>query len=271
MRGTVQREYRQGTQPEGLYHPALDHDSCGIGFVADIKGRKSHQIITQGLTVLANLTHRGAVGADPLAGDGAGMLLQIPDAFFRSEMANLGIDLPDPGDYGVGQIFLPQDPVDRVVCENLMVELVIREGQKVLGWRDVPVDPSCLGESVKPIEPVMRQLFVGRGDNITDTDHFERKLYTIRKQAHTGLAQRAPYLIERGVLDDFMNAWLGNLKAEHAPEASERDSLASFDALSVMKISEFQEPNPIVDFDTPQPTPPPASGGGDLEAGDDQL
>ncbi len=199
MRGTVQREYRQGKQPEGLYHPALDHDSCGIGFVADIKGRKSHQIITQGLTVLANLTHRGAVGADPLAGDGAGMLLQIPDAFFRSEMANLSVDLPDPGDYGVGQIFLPQDPVDRVVCENLMVELVIREGQKVLGWRDVPVDPSCLGESVKPIEPVMRQLFVGRGDNITDTDHFERKLYTIRKQAHTGLAQRAPYLIERGV------------------------------------------------------------------------
>ncbi len=199
MRGTVQREYRQGKQPEGLYHPALDHDSCGIGFVADIKGRKSHQIITQGLTVLANLTHRGAVGADPLAGDGAGMLLQIPDTFFRSEMANLSVDLPDPGDYGVGQIFLPQDPVDRVVCENLMVELVIREGQKVLGWRDVPVDPSCLGESVKPIEPVMRQLFVGRGDNITDTDHFERKLYTIRKQAHTGLAQRAPYLIERGV------------------------------------------------------------------------
>ncbi len=194
----MEREHHQLDQPEGLYHPALDHDSCGIGFVADIKGRKSHQIITHGLTVLANLTHRGAVGADPLAGDGAGMLLQIPDAFFRSEMADLGVDLPESGGYGVGQIFLPQDPIDRVVCENLMIELVIREGQRVLGWRDVPVDPSCLGDSVKPIEPVMRQLFVGRGENIVDTDHFERKLYTIRKQAHTGLAQRAPYLIERG-------------------------------------------------------------------------
>ncbi|NIA24513.1 MAG: glutamate synthase large subunit [Gammaproteobacteria bacterium] len=194
----MKRDHQQIRQAEGLYHPALDHDSCGIGFVADIKGRKSHQIITQGLTVLANLTHRGAVGADSLAGDGAGMLLQIPDGFFRPEMAEQGVRLPEPGNYGVGLIFLPQDPVDRVVCENLLTELVIREGQQLLGWRDVPVDSSCLGVSVRPIEPVIRQLFIGRGENIVDADHFERKLYVIRKQAHVQLEKRAPYLIRRG-------------------------------------------------------------------------
>ena len=183
---------------EGLYDPARDHDACGIGFVANIKGRKSHEIIDQGLTVLANLTHRGAVGADPLAGDGAGMLLQIPDGFFRPEMAEQGIALPERGHYGVGMVFLPRDPIDRIVCENLLVESVIREGQKVLGWRDVPVDSSCLGESVRPIEPAIRQLFVGRGDTISDVDEFERKLYVIRKQAHIQLVRRAPELTRRG-------------------------------------------------------------------------
>ncbi len=191
-------EHRKSIQAQGLYDPARDHDACGIGFVADIKGRKTNQIIRQGLTVLANLTHRGAVGADPLAGDGAGMLLQIPDAFFRAEMAGHGVELPPAGDYGVGMIFLPQDPIDRVVAENLIVELIIREGQTMLGWRDVPVDSSCLGESVKPIEPVIRQVFVGRGPDVVDADHFERKLYVIRKQAHIQMGRRAPYLIEQG-------------------------------------------------------------------------
>ena len=185
-------------QHEGLYHPGLDHDSCGIGFIADIKGRKSRTIIDQGLTALTNLTHRGAVGADPLAGDGAGMLLQIPDRLYRSEMAKQGVELPVPGEYGVGMLFLPQDPVDRVVCENLLRELVIREGQVVLGWRDVPVDSSCLGESVASIEPVIRQLFIGRGEYTPDTATFERKLYVIRKQAHTQMAVRAPWVIENG-------------------------------------------------------------------------
>ncbi len=185
-------------QRDGLYHPGLDHDSCGIGFVADIKGRKTRQIIEMGLTALTNLTHRGAVGADPLAGDGAGMLLQIPDRLLRSEMAEQGIDLPPAGEYGVGMIFFPQDPIDRVVCENLLRELVIREGQVVLGWRDVPVDSSCLGESVTAIEPVIRQLFIGRGEGTTDADTFERKLYVIRKQAHTQMAARAPWVIEDG-------------------------------------------------------------------------
>jgi len=148
--------------------------------------------------VLTNLTHRGAVGADPLAGDGAGMLLQIPDGFFRPEMADQGVDLPDSGNYGVGMIFLPQDPADRIVCENLLAEVVAREGQELLGWRDVPVDSACLGDSVRPIEPVIRQLFIGRGEDIDDTDHFERKLYVIRKQAHIQLRKRNPDLMERG-------------------------------------------------------------------------
>ena len=184
-------------QYEGLYHPSLDHDSCGIGFVADIKGRKSRSIIDMGLTALTNLTHRGAVGADPLAGDGAGMLLQVPDRLFREEMAEQEIELPAPGDYGVGMVFLPQDPVDRVVCENLLRELATREGQRVIGWRDVPVDSSCLGESVKPIEPLIRQIFIGRGEG-TDAATFELKLYVIRKQAHTQLAARAPWVIKQG-------------------------------------------------------------------------
>ena len=189
---------QQHQRGEGLYHPGLDHDSCGIGFVADIKGRKSRQIVEMGLTALTNLTHRGAVGADPLAGDGAGMLLQIPDALFRSEMAEQGVDLPPASEYAVGMIFLPQDPIDRVVCENLLRELTIREGQVVLGWRDVPVDSSCLGESVTSIEPVIRQIFIGRGDGTNDADAFERRLYVIRKQAHTQLAVRAPWAIKDG-------------------------------------------------------------------------
>jgi glutamate synthase (NADPH/NADH) large chain len=182
----------------GLYDPGLDHDSCGIGFVADIQGRKSHRIIAQGQTVLTNLTHRGAVGADPLAGDGAGMLMQLPDGFLRAEADRLGIDLPPPGQYGVGMIFLPQDEVDRIICENVIVELVIREGLAVLGWRDVPVDSSCLGESVKPREPVIRQVFIGWGEAAWDQNEFERKLFVLRKQAHNTIKHRAPDVTDGG-------------------------------------------------------------------------
>ena len=182
----------------GLYDPALDHDSCGIGFVADIKGRASHQIIEQGLTVLTNLTHRGAVGADPLAGDGAGMLVQISDGFFRAEAVGLGIDLPPPGEYGVGMVFLPRDEAGRVLAEAAIGEVIAEEGLTLLGWRDVPVDPSCLGESVKPIEPVIRQFFVGWGDRITDADSFERKLFVVRKQAHHLIRGKTPDAVDNG-------------------------------------------------------------------------
>jgi glutamate synthase (NADPH/NADH) large chain len=182
---------------KGLYDPASGRDSCGVGFVADIKGRKSRRIIDQGLTVLANLTHRGAVGADPLAGDGAGLLMQLPDAFFRAEAADLGIDLPPEGHYGVGMVFLPHDGADRITCENVLTDLVIAEGMVPLGWRDVPVDPSCLGESVKALEPRIRQLFVGRGD-IADRGAFERKLFVARKQSYTYITEHEPHLIETG-------------------------------------------------------------------------
>ncbi len=168
----------------GLYDPRNDHDSCGVGFVADIKNRKSHAIVEQGLEVLKNLTHRGAVGADPLAGDGAGMLIQLPDEFLRAEAERLGFALPAAGEYALGMVFLPRHAGERSLCEQSIEETAAAEGQQFLGWRDVPVDPSCLGASVKPIEPVVRQFFIARGAACGDADAFERKLFVIRKQAH---------------------------------------------------------------------------------------
>ena len=180
----------RSTRPlkQGLYDPAHEHDACGVGFVANIKGVKSHAIVRQGLTILENLEHRGAVGADPLAGDGAGLLLQIPDQFFREECTANGITLPAVGEYGVGMLFLPQKAADRQACELLIESTLEDEGQTLLGWRDVPTDNSCLGESVKAVEPVVRQVFIGRGANCTDTDAFERKLYVIRKLAENAIA-----------------------------------------------------------------------------------
>jgi len=168
---------------QGLYDPANEHDACGVGFVAHIKGEKSHSIVTQGLLILKNLAHRGAMGADPLAGDGAGILIQIPDALFRQEMATQGVVLPPLGEYGVGMVFLPQEPASRLACEYEIERAIKDEGQVLLGWRDVPVDNSDLGESVKLIEPVIRQVFVGRGAGVTVTDALERKLYIIRMSA----------------------------------------------------------------------------------------
>uniref|UniRef100_A0A450W2A7 Glutamate synthase [NADPH] large chain n=1 Tax=Candidatus Kentrum sp. LPFa TaxID=2126335 RepID=A0A450W2A7_9GAMM len=166
----------------GLYDPRNEHDSCGVGFVVDIKNRKSHGIIRDGLRILVNLTHRGAVGADPLAGDGAGILMQIPDAFLREECRKLGIDLPKPFDYGVLMVFLPREQDTRAAAESLLAEKVQAEGQVFLGWRDVPVDDTWLGESVKPIEPVIRQAFIAKGELSDDDENaFERKLYVIRK------------------------------------------------------------------------------------------
>jgi glutamate synthase (NADPH/NADH) large chain len=170
-------------EAQGLYDPSREHDACGVGFVAHIKGKKSHAIVEQGLLILKNLTHRGAVGADPKASDGAGVLIQIPDAFFREEMAKQGIELPAPGEYGVGFCFLPREPASRYACEREIERAIWAEGQVLLGWRDVPVDSSVLGESVKPIEPVIRQVFIGRGAGVTVTDALERKLYIIRKSS----------------------------------------------------------------------------------------
>ncbi|MGO9134851.1 MAG: glutamate synthase large subunit [Methylovirgula sp.] len=172
-------------QAQGLYAPGREHDACGVGFVADLHNRKSHEIVGKGLEILLNLDHRGAVGADPRAGDGCGMLVQIPHRFFAAETEKLGIRLPEPGDYAIGVFFLPRDPAGRAEVEAIIEKSVVDEGQVFLGWRDVPVDPSGLGESVKPTEPVIRQLFVGRGADAgkgaADQDLFERRLFILRK------------------------------------------------------------------------------------------
>ena len=169
---------------QGLYDPSNEKDACGVGFVAHIKGKKSHAIIEQGLLILKNLDHRGAVGADALMGDGAGVLIQIPDQFYREEMAKQGVDLPPPGEYGVGMIFLPKEHASRLACEQEIERAVRAEGQVVLGWRDVPVDREMpMSPTVREKEPVIRQIFIGRGPDIMVTDALERKLYVIRKSA----------------------------------------------------------------------------------------
>ncbi len=191
------RDFKGLPKKQGLYDPRNEHDACGIGFVANIKNRKSHQIIRQGLQILENLTHRGAVGADPLAGDGAGILIQLPDEHLRAVCSDSGIELPAPGEYGVGMMFMPQAAGPRADCEKVVEGSIESEGQHVLGWRDVPVDNAGLGESVKPTEPFVRQVIVGRGDNCADQDAFERKLFVIRKR----MARRANRLGEAS--EDF--------------------------------------------------------------------
>jgi glutamate synthase (NADPH/NADH) large chain len=169
---------------QGLYDPANEHDACGVGFVAHIKGKKSHSIIEQGLLILKNLDHRGAVGADKLMGDGAGILIQIPDQYYREEMAKQGVPLPPPGEYGVGMVFLPKEHASRLACEQEIERSVLAEGQVVLGWRDVPVDFDMpMSPTVRAKEPVIRQIFIGRGPDIMVTDALERKLYVIRKSS----------------------------------------------------------------------------------------
>ncbi|MEX0752565.1 MAG: glutamate synthase central domain-containing protein, partial [Xanthobacteraceae bacterium] len=175
---------------QGLYDPRLDKDSCGVGFIADIKGRKSHKIVEDALTILLNLEHRGAVGADPRAGDGAGILVQIPHKFFKRKTAELGIDLPEPGHYAIGYLFLPHDKDWREAIIKTYEEVAAKEGLKILGWRGVPTDNSTLGESVKPTEPMHMQVFVQRGARIKSEDEFERRLYIMRKAISNAIYQQ---------------------------------------------------------------------------------
>ena len=166
---------------QGLYDPANEHDACGVGFVADMKGRKSHTIIQQGLQIVENLTHRGAAGADPRDGDGAGMLVQIPHDFFAEVCPPLNIDLPAPGQYAVGQIFMPSNEAQRIYCESTIARSIEAEGLQLLGWRTVPTDNATLSPEVIETEPVHRQVFIGRGPDIEDDTAFERQLYLLRK------------------------------------------------------------------------------------------
>jgi glutamate synthase (NADPH/NADH) large chain len=174
----------------GLYDPKNDKDSCGVGFIADIKGRKSHQIVKDALTILLNLEHRGATGADPRMGDGAGILVQIPHKFFARKAKDIGFDLPAPGEYAVGYLFLPRDKDWRESIRTLYEEVAAQEGMKVLGWREVPTDNSSLGESVKPTEPFHAQVFVARGAGIKTEEDFERRLYIMRKAISNAVYQR---------------------------------------------------------------------------------
>ncbi len=187
------------TSGRGLYDPRFEHDSCGVGFVVHIRGRRSRKLVDQALEIGINLLHRGACGCEPNTGDGAGLLLQVPDRFLRRETAALGFALPPEGRYGVGMLFLPRPADERRRVEELVARIVDEEGQALLGWRDVPTDSSPLGATARQGEPVIRQVFIGRGPALEDgpdaQPRFERKLYVIRRRiehAADGLGLEAP-------------------------------------------------------------------------------
>lgn len=170
-------------QESGLYDSKFEHDACGVGMIANIKGKRSHSIVLKGLEILKNLTHRGAVGADLLQGDGAGILLQIPDELYRDEMLQQGITLPPYGEYGVGMIFLPREAASQHACQEEIERAILSEGQTILGWRDVSIDKDMpMSKAVKEKEPVIKQVFIGHSPDLSVTDAFERKLYIIRKK-----------------------------------------------------------------------------------------
>ncbi|HBG61219.1 MAG: glutamate synthase subunit alpha [Omnitrophica WOR_2 bacterium GWF2_38_59] len=180
---------------QGLYDPAFEHDSCGVGFVAHLKGKKSHKIICDGIQILENLTHRGATGSDPLTGDGAGILIQMPDAFLRKECTKININLPPEGDYAIGNVFLPHILFPRNTVKKWFSQVVKEEGQEFLGWRDVPCDNKQIGRVAASAEPTIRQVIIGRGKG-TSREAFDRKLYVIRKILHnkvwgSSLSQRS--------------------------------------------------------------------------------
>ena len=190
----------QGPSAQGLYDPAQEHDSCGVGFVVDMQGRKSHRIVSNALTILQNLLHRGACGCEENTGDGVGMLIQKPHKFFLRECAKSGFRLPDEERYGAGLVFLPRDAAEAEQCRQAFQRIVAEEGQTVLGWRAVPTDDSLLGPTALEGEPAFKQIFIGRNENIKDAASFERKLYVIRKRVeheiwNSDLAQRDLFYI----------------------------------------------------------------------------
>jgi glutamate synthase (NADPH/NADH) large chain len=199
-------QFSASNRPEkqGLYNPTKERDACGVGFVAHIKGEKSHDIVRQGLQLLTNLTHRGATGYDPKLGDGAGLLMQIPDAFMRAEAEKLNITLPAEGEYGVGMVFLPQETKNRQICEDMFAKVVAEEGQNLLGWREVPVDNSNIAEAAQEVEPVVRQIFISAKAGISQTA-FETKLFIIRR--------RVKLAITAMNLQDTVNLYIPSLSS----------------------------------------------------------
>ncbi|MCB1622917.1 MAG: glutamate synthase subunit alpha, partial [Thiothrix sp.] len=180
-------KYSELPAEQGLYNPAYEHDACGMGFVAHLKGVKSARIVQQALNILTNMEHRGAVGSEVNTGDGAGILIQIPDRFLRRECGKLGFELPAPGDYAVGMAFLPQDTAQRQDAEATINRIVAEEGQTLLGWRDVPVNPAPIGPSARKSMPFMRMIFIGKAADVEAGIAFERRLYLIRKRAGSAI------------------------------------------------------------------------------------
>ncbi|MGB8169865.1 MAG: glutamate synthase subunit alpha, partial [Chthoniobacteraceae bacterium] len=182
------KNMNQGLPPkQGLYDPQFEHDACGVGFIVHMKGKKSHDIVQQGLTILVNLDHRGAVGSETNTGDGAGILIQVPHKFLKKVAAKEGIALPEPGQFGVANIYTSPDAAVRAQARRTFEALVAAEGQMVLGWRDIPTNNAPLGNTAKSSEPFMQQVFIGRGPGLTDDMAFERKLYVIRKVANNSI------------------------------------------------------------------------------------
>ena len=192
-------------EQQGLYNPKNEHDACGVGFVANIHGTKSHTIVAQGLQILTNLTHRGATGYDPKLGDGAGILIQMPDGLIRDEAKKLSIDLPASGQYACGLIFLPQSNTYRTQCEKIITDIIHEEGQTFLAWRDVPTNNSNIAEAAKAVEPKIKQVIVGQGKDIQDQNHFERKLFVIRK--------RIEHSVKKLGLDDPVQFYIPSLSS----------------------------------------------------------
>ena len=209
-------------RPQGLWAPEYERDACGVGFVVNIKGARSHDIVLKGIEVLNNLTHRGACGCDPRTGDGAGMLLQIPHEFFSREARKLGFELPARGDYGVGMLFLPHDARKRKAAEAIVDRVVHEEGLKLLGWREVPMVPAACGDIARRAMPAMRQIFIGYGATIHDHDALERKLYVIRKRATNealaALALKDPELFYFCSLSSATIVYKGQLISHQIPE-----------------------------------------------------
>src|SRR5690554_440202 len=172
---------------QGLYDPQFEHDACGIGFVAHIKGKQSNEIVHQALTILTNLDHRGGQGSESNTGDGAGILMQIPHSFLAKECEKRNLKLPAPGEYGVGMLFLSPDPAERKASERILEDIIKEEGQELLGWRTVPVDNNLLGDSAKASQPYIRQVFVQKNESLASDLDFERKLYVIRKRAENAI------------------------------------------------------------------------------------
>src|SRR5439155_25916599 len=189
------QEHNSRPPAVGLYDPSLEKDSCGVGFIANIKGKKSHEIVADALSILCNLEHRAAVGADPRAGDGAGILVQIPHAFFSRKAAEIGFKLPEPGHYAIGALFMPKETAWRKVIQSIIAEQIKEEGLVLLGWRDVPSDNASPGATVKPTEPYHMQVFIGRNGTAKTEEEVERTLYILRKSISQAIYQRR----ERGL------------------------------------------------------------------------